>query len=282
MIKRSILIVLALAVLCAFCGCRENTEAPYTEITPIPEEQTAAPTEESTPKPTETVYEKRSVELKVGKKEQVNGYTVSIKLATGSISAVVKAEINGTTYRITEGDLEKAYLCGFEDGQTGLVIATAIEERNVVGFYLITEDGVGMVSEMMGSLLSLNEDILKISSLVDVLGTWAASREYVLVEGMKIISEENTHWKISAHDDRNMTALCDIKAVSTETGRDTYILSGSVVTLYSTDCESVAVLKDVSTENLYSVEIEWDGIGGFIVAGNLAEETCLSNIRYSG
>lgn len=259
----------------------DKTSVPKTSDT-ADDEQTIA-----NPSPTQkvTVFEKKNVKLRVGKPGTVNGYTVTVTEATNENGDYVYADCEGQAVYISDGYLEKAYLCGRETGKVALVVCVMNEEIYKTTVYRLNRDKKNLFLEtasFYGSLVGISDANVRISTTVDMLGTWLGERDFTLTEKFKLEAVDNL-WQVQADESRNLTALCDIRAREYESGKNSAILEGSVVTVVYIDADrDYIVLKDIESEFLYKVYAESDGHGGFLLEDVGSEEGCFENIQYSG
>ena len=297
--KRILVMILLFALICV-SGCQgakpaagnsDGIPLDALDVKPTPDSTASVSSdavESSDAQPTETpvIGENKTVELITGKEETVNGFSVTLAEQEGETEDSIVAMVGENTYTVAKGYFEKAYLCGRENGTTCLIICSMNEEMsNTLLLKLNSENEKLFVKtdSVTGTLLSLENDIMRISRPVDLLGTWMATREYRITKKFKVKDTDNKLWTVKADSSRNMTALCDIKARIYDTQTTTAILEGSeVIAVYLDADYDYAVLKDVNSGALYKVYVESNGYGGFIVEDTGAEEGCFSNIQYSG
>ncbi len=292
--KKIVLVMSTLFLLLALFGCTGEEHKVIYEITPAPNSGNTQNTPSTEPSNTDVVqsseaaipeYADSTVELELDKPATANGITVTLSLKSESPDELdsIVAVINDNAYKLADGEVIKAYLCGTESGDTGIILCCMGWNECTTYTFVIADNAVEQNFKTLGELIKADNLKMDISSRVDMLGTWIGHTEYEIVKGFKVAVKNNPEIIIDNNDDtRFMTALCDIPAKDEKSGDDTFIIEGTDVILASTDASSYAVLKDVKSGNLYRISVESDGYGGFDVLNIGNENLCLSNIRYSG
>lgn len=292
--KKIVLVVSTLFLLFALFGCEGSGNKVIYEITPAPSSGNTQNTPSAESGNTDVApsseaaapeYSNSTVELELDKPETANGITVTLSLKSESPDELdsIVAIINDSAYKLADGEVVKAYLCGTKSGDTGIILCCMGWDECTTYTFVITDNAVEQNFKILGELIEAKDLKMSISSRVDMLGTWIGYRQYKIVDGFNVAVKNNPEIIIDNNDDtRFMTALCDIPAKDEKSGDDTFIIEGTDVILESTDGSSYAVLKDVKNGNLYRISVESDGYGGFDILSIGNESLCLSNIRYSG
>lgn len=224
--------------------------------------------------------------INLGKAEELNGYKVLLEEESTDDDYYISATVENTKYKLLRGFFVKAYLCCNETGLTCLVLCTTNEEINNTVLYTIdsSNEKLFMKSDsMVGELVSITGNTMKIGKRLDMLGTWYATMDYGITKKFKIKDPEENLWAVNAVPERNMTALCDIQAKEYDSGDDAVILDGSVLSMAFIDNDgNYAILKDIGSQVMYKLYVESDGYGGFMIQDEGAETVCFDNIQYSG
>ena len=138
----------------------------------------------------------------------------------------------------------------------------------------------------IGKLNGVTDAGVNLAKNMDMFGTWPCKKEFTLANNFKLEALDNL-WTVSLDanriNERNLTALCDLRAREFESGNNTAILEGSVLTVAMIDGDlDYAVLRDVSSNFLYKIYVESDGHGGYLLEDIGSEEGCFENIQYWG
>lgn len=245
----------------------QSSESGQTEITESPTPQI----------PTSTV----SQEVELDKEAEFYGNKImfSTEDSEEALDGILYCTVNGNKYKLSVGTFLKGYILATEEGNIGFIISAFSNDSQEIVCYKISDSSIKKTFMMYGTIDSLENNKISVSTMADVLGTWSVSKEYEISPQLSTI-EKNDYWTINYTEGRELTAKCDIPAACD--GKDSYILAGSVLNLVKSDLNSYCVLEDVSSGSEYTIKIT-KGQYGICNIDNLGpEEDAFSNISYSG
>lgn len=288
--KKALALLWVTCFIFALAACSEtgNPDSDTTvDITPSQTaEATQTPESLGTAQPSATPvdYEETVKTVKLNEELIVHGVKITVTETIENDEAYIYAAINGNTIKLIDGEFDSATVYGSDSGEVGIIISSIYYETSTTKVYKVNDNNtVTKTVDMIGTVESVISNEIKMTGIINTIGTWVASREYTLEQGMKF-EPKDSQWLILNTDEyRYMTLLCDIDALDVAANKEVTLEQGTKVAMYSTDNQTFAILKDVKTDTMYKIDIESNGFGNCKISNvNLPDYDCFENIMYAG
>jgi len=256
MLKRRILALCLAAAALLLCGC-DRTDGDADPIDPGPVHTTVpAPTPEPAPEPAPTTapaalaFTATPIDENAPRvfREAADTTTVTITAEQGAendwpTTRLLVEESNGWASAVSyDGYFLSAYYCETKIGPF-ILLTMDIGVSNSVTTYILDAGTLTETGSVGGSIESVDDGIIGVSCAVDMLGTYAATREYIIGEGFALWPAGDGLYHIAESDFLVTTKDLPVQIGSNGQYWDETLPAGTELRVTATDGETIVYFE---------------------------------------